>query len=136
MRLNQFRQNKALNESGSQQGQYYLNRFDYFEFYGYPGIKKHLVISIVICLISLHFVAEGMRGDGVISWLVMLSSCYFAYLSGLCALLLYRRVCRYRGYFLFPKKWYSHFYAIRKEVDLDNFDSIATMHHHDQKGNH
>lgn len=133
MRHNQFRQSKALNETGTQQGKYYLNRFDYFEFYGYPGCKKHLFLSILACLFSMHLIIEGLRADGLASWLVVFVGCYTGYLSALCALLLYRRVCRFRGYFLLPKKWYNHFYAIRKDIDLTDFDSIASMHHHEQK---
>jgi hypothetical protein len=135
MRLNQFRQHKALNETGSKQGQYYLKRFDYFEFYSYPGIKKHLLICVIVCLVSLHLIVEGLREEGLLSWGVVFFSCYFAYLSGLTGVVLYRRVCRFRSYFFFPKKWYTHLYAIRKEIDLSDFDSIATLNHHEHKHN-
>jgi hypothetical protein len=40
--------------------------------------------------------------------------------------ILIEKKCRYRGYLLFPKKLIDFFREYRKEVDVTDFDSLAT----------
>ena len=42
-------------------------------------------------------------------------------------ILLKNRLCRYKGYYLYPKRIISFFRSIEITVDLNDFDSIATM---------
>jgi len=118
-----FRENKYLNESGSKKGTWYMNRLDYFKFHEYPGYKKHKVIAILVWLISIYLISRILP----ISFLASLPFVYCCYASLVSFNILHNKVCRYRGYFLYPKKFLKFFMSRKVEIDLNDFDSIATM---------
>ncbi|MEW6989525.1 hypothetical protein AADZ91_02450 [Colwelliaceae bacterium 6441] len=122
-----FRQAKYLNESGSKQGQYFINRLDYFEFHQYPSYKKHKVFTIIGFFLGLYLLSYAHFFSSVF-WLVYVVGClYLSYISCATLIILQRQICRYRGYIFYPKHWLAFFTAIQKEVDIQDFDSIATL---------
>ncbi|TLX45482.1 hypothetical protein C1E24_18635 [Pseudoalteromonas phenolica] len=114
------REYKYQNETGTKIGKWYLNRLDYFEFYGFPGLWK----IKAKCLVYL----------GLSIWLIKLLPIFFApilvwvaYVSVRTFVILIEKKCCYRGYFLFPKKIIDFFREYRKNVDVTDFDSLATV---------
>jgi hypothetical protein len=113
------REFKYQNETGTKIGKWYLNRLDYFEFYGFPGEWKIKAKSL-LCL-------------GLSLWLIKLLPIFLApifvwaaYVSIRTFVIVIEKKCRYRGYFLFPRKIIDFFREYRKEVDVTDFDSLAT----------
>jgi hypothetical protein len=119
----QFRQNKYLNESGSQTGSWYLNRFDYFQFHGYPKITQHKVLSFVVGIAAFILCLKLLSTSLIISTLLL----YITYVALLTFSLLKSRICRYKGYFIYPKRFIQYFRELAVMVDLNDFDSIATL---------
>lgn len=118
-----FRQSKYLNESGSKQGNWYLNRLDYFQFYSYPRDKLHQLLTLVVG-ITAYFLSIKLISQ---SFLLTLLCWYLGYVALWTFYLLRRKICRYRGYLFYPKRLVAFFYAIRVDVDLQDFDSAATL---------
>lgn len=118
-----FRENKYLNESGSKTGNWYMNRLDYFRFHEYPSYKKHKYISLFICILCAYFSFKTLA----VTILGAFPFMYVCYISLLSFNLLRTKTCSYKGYFLYPKKFTNFFISIEVEVDLNDFDSIATM---------
>lgn len=113
------REYKYQNETGTKIGKWYLNRLDYFELYGFPGELK-IKTKCLLCL-------------GFSIWLIKLLPIFLApiflwvaYVSVRTLVILIEKKCRYRGYFLFPRKIIDFFREYRKEVDVTDFDSLAT----------
>ena len=52
---------------------------------------------------------------------------YIGYVSLVSFNVLRTKVCRIRGYFLYPTRFVAFFKEREKKVDLNDFDSIATM---------
>ncbi|NQZ23606.1 MAG: hypothetical protein HRT53_16325 [Colwellia sp.] len=119
----QFRENRYLNESGSKTGNWYMNRLDFFQFHQYPKYKKHKFISfcliIVFIYLSFYIIKFSILGS--------LPFIYLTYAALMTFNLLHSKTCRYKGYFLYPKKIINFLRDREIEVDLDDFDSIATM---------
>lgn len=119
----QFRESKYLNESGTLKGNWYMNRLDYFTFYQYPEYKKHKILSLiggVSCfLLTLKLIPLTLWGA--------LPFLYFSYVLMRIFILLNTRVCSYKGYFLVPKKFITFLRAREVELDVNDFDSVATM---------
>ena len=119
----QFRENRYLNESGSKTGNWYMNRLDFFQFHQYPEYKKHKFISfcliIVFIYLSFYIIKFSILGS--------LPFIYLTYAALMTFNLLHSKTCRYKGYFLYPKKIINFLRDREIEVDLDDFDSIATM---------
>ena len=118
-----FRENKYVNESGSIKGNWYMNRLDYFRFHEYPGYKKHKYLAFFVTIFCIYLIMNIIP----ISFLLSLPFIYCAYISLILLNLLHTKVCRYSGYILFPKKFITFFLAREIELDLNDFDSIATM---------
>jgi hypothetical protein len=118
-----FRENKYLNESGSKTGNWYMNRLDYFQFHEYPAYKKHKFLALFIC-VFVYFVGLEVLS---FSFLASIPCFYLFYVALLSFVLLRTRKCRYKGYFLYPARIIRFFRTIEVEVDLNDFDSIATM---------
>lgn len=118
-----FRENKYLNESGSKTGSWYINRIDYFQFHGYPQANKHKLLSLVVGISSFLLSLKLLSFSLILSALLL----YITYLALLTFILLKEKICRYKGYFLYPKRLIRYFRALEISVDLDNFDSIATL---------
>ncbi|MEQ3513141.1 hypothetical protein ABMY35_07350 [Pseudoalteromonas sp. BZB3] len=119
------REYKYQNETGTKIGKWYLNRLDYFEFYGFPSEWK-IKAKCLVCL-------------GFSIWLIKLLPAFFApiqvwvaYVSIRTFVILIEKKCRYRGYFLFPEKIINFFREYRKDVDVTDFDSLATADKADQ----
>lgn len=119
----QFRESKYLNESGSKIGNWYLNRLDYFQFHEYPEYKAHKLIALTIG-VFLYF--SGIKVFNY-SFVISLLFFYVGYVALLSYNLLRTKRCLYRGYFLYPRKIVNFLRAREIEVDLNDFDSIATM---------
>lgn len=119
----QFRENKYLNESGSKKGNWYMNRVDYFQFHEYPEYKKHKTIALLVG-IFVYFLGIKMLST---SFLIAILCFYIGYVALLSFMLLRSKTCRYRGYLFYPKKIVKFFKSIEIEVNLKDFDTIATM---------
>jgi hypothetical protein len=121
--FNDFRESKFLNESGSKLGNWYMNRLDYFQYHRYPGYKQQkygsLLIGVLFYLISLNVLTSTFIG--------FIVCCYICYLALLTFNILRTQRCRYRGYFLYPTKIILFFRAREVPVNLNDFDSVATM---------
>ena len=100
-----FRESKYLNESGTKKGNWYLNRLDYFQFNEYPEYKKHKAIALFLGILAI----------------------YLGYIALLSFNLLRTKICRYKGYFIYPTKFILCFRAREVEIDMEDFDSVATM---------
>ncbi len=120
---NEFRQSKYINESGSKQGNWFINRLVYFQFYEYPKFKLHRITSL-LAGIFCYFLTMKLLSN---HFLLALLSIYLCYFSLLTFVILKRKICRLKGYFLYPKRMIRFFRAREVEVDLDDFDSIATL---------
>lgn len=118
-----FRENKYLNESGSKKGNWYLNRLDFFQFHEYPAYKKHKFFSLVAGLILGYLSIKVMLS----SFLVALPILYLSYVALTTFRILHEKVCPYNGYLFYPKKFIKFYRAREVEVDINDFDSIATM---------
>jgi hypothetical protein len=118
-----FREAKYKNETGAKQGQWFMNRFDYFEFHQYPQYNKHLYLSGFSCLFFFYLANQTIY----VSFLLFLFCSYFSVISLCICYVLKKQICRYEGYFLFPKFIVRFLRAREKDVDLLDFDSIATM---------
>lgn len=118
-----FREAKYLNESGSKQGSWFLNRMDFFQFYTYPKFAVHKWMSLIITILSWFSLLKSLP----YSFLLSLPIIYVAYVALRTFIILHRRVCRYNGYFLYPKRFVKFFKEREIQVDLNDFDSVATM---------
>ncbi len=118
-----FREHRYLNESGSKTGNWYMNRLDYFQFNEYPEYKKHKFFALFFGIGSFYCGLKILS----ISFIGTLVFYYLAYIFLLSFNLLRTKVCRYKGYFLYPKKWIKFFGAREIKTDLNDFDSVATM---------
>ena len=123
-----FRQFKYLNESGSQQGEWFINRLDYFTFHQYPSYFKHKYLSLTV---TIAFIVLAIKLLKYSLW-PALPCFYIAYISLRTFIILQRRICRYRGYFIYPKRFVKFFKDREQYPDLNDFDSIATIHKHDK----
>jgi len=118
-----FRENKYLNESGSKTGDWYMNRLEYFQFHEYPAYKKHKFILVCLSVVFIYLIFNVIQ----VSFLASIPFIYFAYVTLTSFNLLHSKTCRYKGYFLYPKRVITFLRAREVEVNLDDFDSIATM---------
>lgn len=118
-----FRESKYLNESGSNTGNWYLNRLDYFQFHQYPKYKKHKYGS---AFLGLFFLITALK-LATSSMLLALPCFYLCYVALKTFCILQIKTCRYKGYFLYPNKIVSFLREREVEVDLNDFDSVATM---------
>ncbi len=118
-----FRENRYLNESGSKTGNWYLNRFEYFQFHEYPKYKKHKIIALLFGLFLFYLSIKVLS----VSFVGALPVFYLCYINLLTFNLLRTKICRYKGYFLYPSKFVNFFRSIAVEVDLNDFDSVATV---------
>lgn len=123
-----FRENKYLNESGSKTGNWYMNRLDYFQFHEYPKYKKHKFITLPLG-IFFYFLGLSVLELHFLASIPFFYLCYVALFS---FYLLRSKRCRYKGYFLYPTSFIKFFRSIEVDVDLNDFDSIATMSKKDQ----
>jgi len=119
----EFRENKYLNESGSKTGNWYMNRLDYFQFHQYPEYKKHKFIFFCLIILFIYLSISLIK----FSLLAATPFIYMTYLALVSFSLLHTKTCRYKGYFLYPRKMINFLKDREVEVDLNDFDSIATM---------
>lgn len=121
--MSKFRESKYLNESGTKRGTWYVNRLDYFQFHEYPEYKKHKAVALVLFIFSLFAIIELLS----VSFFLALPFMYVAFISVRTFDVLRNKVCRYRGYFLYPRSFVSFFEARKVDIDVNDFDSVATM---------
>lgn len=96
-----FREPKYQNQTGSKTGNWYLNRIDNFQFHQYPGYGKHKLLSL-LAGIALYFI--GMKVLESTFW-GSLPVFYLSYLSLLTFNILRRKIFRYKGHFMYPKRF-------------------------------
>lgn len=118
-----FREPKFLNESGAKRGKWYMNRVEYFQFHQYPEYKKHKFLSLLCAL--LCFCLSLYHAN--ISFFLTVLFFFLSYVAFKTFYILHTKICRYKGYFLFPKKFVNFLREREVEVDLNDFDSTATM---------
>jgi hypothetical protein len=118
-----FRESRYLNESGTKTGNWYMNRLDYFQFNEYPEYKKQKYITLFVGILSLYLGLKLLK----VSFLGSLPFFYLSYIALLSFNLLRTKICRYKGYFIYPKKFINFFKDREIEVNLNDFDSVATM---------
>lgn len=118
-----FRESRYLNESGFKTGNWYMNRLDYFQFNEYSEYKKHKFIAFLAGVFLIYLGLKILKT----TFLGSLPFLYLGYIALLSFNLLRTKVCRYNGYFIYPKKIITFFRAREVEVDLNDFDSVATM---------
>jgi len=122
-----FRQPKYQNERGSKQGRYFVNRLDYFEIHQYPSYKRDRALAFIVFCLTIYLFIQTPSISGLLTVPYLLACLYLFNISLVSFMILTRQVCRYRGYFFYPKKWLRFFKSIRKEIDLEDFDSCATL---------
>ena len=123
MANNKFRENKYLNESGSKTGNWYMNRLDYFQFHQYPEYNKHKYMALLVGVLLFYLTIKTIK----LTFFGALPLAYLSYVAFLSFNLLRTQVCKYSGYFLYPSQLINFFRAREITVDLNDFDSIATM---------
>lgn len=115
-----MRDPKFLNESGSKQGNWYLNRFECFEFYGFENEWK------IKCWSWLTLFATAIAPFKLPLFILPLLL-WCSYVAGRTLLILHRKVCHFHGYFLYPQRLITTFKRYEKQIDMNDFDSIATI---------
>ncbi|REL28261.1 hypothetical protein DXX93_17930 [Thalassotalea euphylliae] len=115
-----MREFKYQNESGTQVGKWYLNRLDYFEFHRFEGFFLWQVKSVAGVVLAVFLL-------GQLSLLFWLPLIWLAYVSGLTLWILKQQRCKFKGYFLFPHSIVTNLKSYKKEHDLLDFDSLATL---------
>lgn len=115
-----MREFKYQNESGTKTGKWYLNRLDYFEFHQFDGMAKYKTLSIIAMMFSLYWLKHS-------PWFLMFALVYVIYISLLSLVILYKQQCRWKGYFLYPSRFVEKLKLYRKDHELNDFDSLATM---------
>ena len=108
--MNNFRQTKYQNFAGSKQGTWYMNTCDYFTFHHFPKFYRLYVLCAIGCALGLFIIKY-------IPYLFVIGI-YFIYLSTTTTFILYRKVCKYRGYFLYPNKFIRFFKSYKKNYRL------------------
>jgi len=115
-----MREPKYQDESGSKTGNWYLNRFEYFEFYGFQGETKLKLICLIVCISSyISLISAPIYLFPLLAWLVYVT-CFTLYI-------LHKKVCKIEGYFLFPQRLIKRFKRYEKQIDVEDFDSVATL---------
>ena len=114
------RESKYLNQSGSKTGNWYLNKLDHFEFYSFAG-EARFNFACVLCLIFSIWLLPK------VPFYIVFLLLWVVYVACLTLLILYRKHCKYHGYFLYPERLVTFFRRFEKETDLLNFDNMATL---------
>ncbi len=116
-----MREPKNLNQNGGQQGNWYLNRFDYFEFYGFEGEVKLKLLCLVACISSYFLLLSA------VPFYLYIPLGWIIYISALTLYVLHKKVCKFDGYFLYPKSLVKKFKRYEKQIDMEDYDSVATL---------
>ncbi|MCJ8319423.1 MAG: hypothetical protein MJK12_07305 [Colwellia sp.] len=114
------REFKYQNESGNKQGNWYVNRLDYFEFHRFEKFNRYRIYCVIAILLSLS----------LFHFFNLFFSCilfYAIYIAVQTLSIFHSQTCRFKGYFLYPKRFITRLKCYKKEVDILDFDSIATM---------
>lgn len=108
------------NESGDKQGNWYVNRLDYFEFHRFEKFNRYRIFCVITIILSIFLIQ-------FFSFFFIILLFYTIYIAVQTLSIFHSQTCRYKGYFLYPKRFVTHLKSYEKEVDLFDFDSIATM---------
>lgn len=119
--MREFRQVRDPNNPKG--GSWFMNRTVYFRFHQYPKYGLHIILSLTLGTVMFIVSLNLMKSEFLWSLLTF----YISYVLLLSFVLLQRRVCRYRGYFLYPKRIVKFFRSIEVDMSIDDFDSVATM---------
>lgn len=115
-----MRDPKFLNESGSSQGKWHLNRFDYFEFYGFETELKIKIVAWITLIASVF----ALFNLSILTFPFILWCSYVAVRT---LFILHKKICSFHGYLLYPTMLIDTFKRYEKQIDMGDFDSIATL---------
>lgn len=109
-----FRESNHKEYVGDVRGDLYLNKRKYFQFHSYPGEQLHKLWAVVTMLVLL-FKIDDLFHFSVFSGLFGLYVFYVALFSHF---LLIKKICRYKGYFLYPNTFVNYFKKRKKDVHV------------------
>lgn len=114
-----YRSSRHKEYVADKNGNLYYNQLKYFEFHAYPGIGLHQMWTVVIILLLLFrlddlFMLSPLSGIG---------GMYVLYLAAMTLYLLIKRICRYKGYFMYPAFMIRFFKKRRKSTESS--DNVA-----------
>ncbi len=109
----EYRQSRHKEYVGDKYGNLYFNQLKYFEFHSYPGIEFHKLWCVGILLMLLFkldnlFELSAFSGIGGL---------YVFYLTSMTLYLLLKKICRNKGYFLYPNFMIQFFKKRRKSKE-------------------
>ena len=108
-----YRQSEHKEYVGDEHGNLYLNHLKYFEFHSYPGERLHRFWA-VSCMILLLFKIDDLFD---FHFMYGLLGIYIFYVAIFTHFLLIKKICRHKGYFLYPSFFIKFFKKRRKSVD-------------------
>lgn len=108
-----YRQTQHREYVGDDKGDLYLNHLKYFEFHHYPGEKLHSFWAIATILILL-FKIDDLFSINVFYGLLGI---YVMYIAIFTKYLLTKKICRYKGYFLYPNAMIRFFKKRKKSTN-------------------
>lgn len=110
-----YRQPHHKEYVGDDKGDLHFNHRKYFEFHSYPGEGLHKLWVVCIMLLLL-FLVDDLFAMG---YFYGFSAVYIFYISIVTHFLLIKKICRHKGYFLYPNSLVQFFKKRKKSVDLD-----------------
>lgn len=94
----QYRSKRHKEYVGDKHGNLYYNQLKYFEFHAYPGLSLHRLWALIIMLLLIF----RMDDLFALSYISGFGGLYVFYLAGVTVYLLTKKICRTKGYFLYP----------------------------------
>ena len=108
-----YRQSKHKEYVGDEKGDLYLHRLKYFEFHSYPGETLHKLWAVSTMLLLLFCLDDLFA----LNWLYGVAGLYIFYLAIFTHFLLIKKICRYKGYFLYPNSMIRFFKKRKKSAE-------------------
>lgn len=108
-----YRQSEHKEYVGDEKGDLYFNHLKYFEFHQYPGERLHRFWSVAIALLLLFKLDDLFH----ISFFYGVLAIYVLYVAIFTRYLLAKKICRYKGYFLYPNFMIRFFKKRKKSIN-------------------
>ena len=115
-----MREAKYQNELGTNIGKWYLNRLDYFQFHHFTGMARYKLLALASIVCGIYLIKH-------LPILLAPLPLYSIYIGLLSLVILQKRICKWKGYFLYPKRFIENLKLYRIETEVNDFDSLATM---------
>ena len=109
-----YRQPQHREYVGNEHGDLYLNHLKYFEFHSYPGERLHKIWAVATMLVLLFKIDDMFAAHFVYG----LAGIYVFYIAIFTHFLLIKKICRHKGYFLYPSSFVKFFKKRKKTVDI------------------